>query len=239
MRRHVRSAAIATSLVLAAGLVGSGIGLASSSSNGFKACANKHGTLSLLTKGTCAKHFRKVSIGARGPAGPSDVYVATGAATVVVDLRHPAVTGTSTMPYPLSLPAGSYLVNWQVETSGFKHTPGPPAGQVYTLKQGCAPSSTSGANVRYGPPDAQASSLMSDDYNTPSNTTSFDFDTTLRNVWALKVPSGGAQLSVACEPSSLVDATGTTSTADSEFALAHLAATKVATLHGSDPVIAP
>lgn len=64
-----RRAAGACVIVVVIGVAGTAVGVAASSSNGYKACASKKGTLSLLKKGHCKSGSNEVSVGAQGPKG--------------------------------------------------------------------------------------------------------------------------------------------------------------------------
>lgn len=79
-------AVIAGGAVLAA--VATGVAAAATPSTGFGACANSSHRLALQnSSGHCPRHFSKVKIGARGPAGPSGVvsmtHYAPGGATPI------------------------------------------------------------------------------------------------------------------------------------------------------------
>jgi hypothetical protein len=97
-----------------------GVTYASASRHGAKACVTSKGYLALRSaKGNCPRHTRKVTLGKqgaagppgkRGPAGPSNGYVATTRNTPVYPFG-------STTVASLRLPAGSYSLIGAVDSS--------------------------------------------------------------------------------------------------------------------------
>ncbi|MDX6253876.1 MAG: hypothetical protein QOJ11_210 [Frankiales bacterium] len=130
MVRHVRVVGIGLAVAV---VFGGGMATASVRTPAtVKACADKHGSLSLLSKGKCATgtHLLRIGVtgprgaagaagpagvpgnpgpsgavgppGAVGPSGPSDVYAWAGD----LNQTHPASA-------VLTAPAGNYVVRWQ------------------------------------------------------------------------------------------------------------------------------
>jgi hypothetical protein len=214
----------------------SGVAVAASAAakpSGYTACANSKHQLAVSHHGTCAKHFYKVKIGSRGPAGaqgPSDVYVASGSVTVAA----PVISRQSHIaPGPalqLSLPAGSYLLSWKVEFSGSKSVIGD-TNPPYSVILDCDPESTTAG---FGQDDLTKTTVVSDSYDGGSNTTRYDFIVPLSNFWAIKVPSGGTKITMNCGPPILTGTTGVSTTVDSESLSGQIVATRTAHVHGSD-----
>lgn len=65
-RRRVAAASV---VVVVIGIAGTAVGVAASSSGGYKACASKKGALSLLKKGHCKSGASEVAVGSQGPQG--------------------------------------------------------------------------------------------------------------------------------------------------------------------------
>jgi hypothetical protein len=124
MVRHVRVVGIGLAVAL---VFGGGMATASVKTPAtVKACADKHGSLSLLSKGKCATgtHLLRIGVtgprgaagaagpagvpgnpgpsGAVGPSGPSDVYAWAG-----------NLNQTQPASAVLTAPAGNYVVRWQ------------------------------------------------------------------------------------------------------------------------------
>lgn len=200
--------------------------------------------MALESHGKCAKHFHEVKLGARGAAGPSDVYVATGgidlqpAAPAVAKAAHER-RGTPSLLEPLlrlSLPAGSYLVTWRADFRLTASSGGGPAGQDYSVYLECTPEWNSAAHKGFGQPASEFVALTPDGYDAGNDTTSFDLRSSLTDFWALKVPSGGAKITMECSEPLLTDEFGGNADADSFSASGQIEATKVAKLHGFDDV---
>jgi hypothetical protein len=216
----------------------SGIAVAASAAakpSGYSACANSKHQLAVSKHGKCAKHFHQVKLGARGPAGargPSDVYVATGS----FDVAGPVVQPFShLLPAPalsLSLPAGSYLVAWQVQDFGTKSVSGNTSAAL-TLTVNCEPQASNHGG--FGPDDEVSSALVPDNFDAGSNLTRYNFTEQMSDFWAVKVPHGGAQITMNCGPPVLADHDGFSSSADTNSLSGQIEATATTKIHGSDP----
>lgn len=210
----------------------SGIAVAASAAakpSGYTACTNSKHQLSLTHHGKCAKHSHKVSVGARGATGPSDVYVATGN----VNVASPAIRSRSRIspapPVHLSLPAGSYLVSWQVQFDTTFSETGMPADKEYTALVDCSPTTPKDG---FGQSDIVTSTVVPDNY---SGTSSFRFDLPLRGLWALKVPAGGTKITMNCQPPMLTNLNGgAAADATTNTLSGQIEATRTGTIHGND-----
>jgi hypothetical protein len=139
---------IATSAVLVA-TVGIGVATGASAARHYKACATHAGVLTLETHGHCLKGSKPVSLGARGPkgaagtsgkTGPSNVYgyyyvFSTG--TGIQTGQTPPPTDGTLSPTLLTLPAGSYVLRWDMSAFGAS------SGEA-----SCVPSYTTGSAPR-------------------------------------------------------------------------------------------
>jgi hypothetical protein len=117
---------------------------ASGKTSAAKACVSKSKTLSLISHGKCAKHTRKVTLGARGPSGAGPAYLSSGSA--VVSVGHPKTLTTVT------LPKGEYLLT----ESGWVSDPSEAHGAIGTCKinDGSTPIAITAFNVlSKNPPD--------------------------------------------------------------------------------------
>jgi hypothetical protein len=215
---------------------------AATKSSGYTACSNSHHVLAMSKHGKCAKHFHKVKLGARGPAGPSDLYTAAGSVDLTASgaEARPATRLTNrpslvAPPVHLKLPAGSYLITWRVDFNVSASSGGSPVGQSITAALDCSPQSISGSGTSFGPEDAQYFPLSPFGYDNGTDTSTFRLRTPLSDSWALNVPSRGATMSIICLPPALEDEFGATSTADTSIAGGELVATKVGSLHQQVP----
>jgi hypothetical protein len=208
---------------------------AAAKSSGYTACANSKHQLAVSKHGKCAKHFHKVSVGARGAAGargPSDVYVASGN----FDAAGPAVQPQSHISpaatLQLSLPAGSYLVSWQVQDLGSKAV-FTNATAPYTLDVNCEPGASNHGGI--GQDDVVNSTVVPDNYDAAMTETRYDFIAQMSDFWAVTIPQGGAQITMNCSPPILIDHDGFSSAADSNALSGQIEATRTTKIHGSDP----
>jgi hypothetical protein len=108
-----------------------GITLAATTTSGYSACSNAKHQLALLnSRGHCAAHYRKVAVGARGPAGarghagppgkqgpPGQNGVTNG--YVALNTASGTLSLTDLAPVvQLSLPAGKYTLSAKTVASG-------------------------------------------------------------------------------------------------------------------------
>jgi hypothetical protein len=240
LRGGIVMAKLNVARALAAGIVlvaVSGIAVAAdgaAKSSGYTACANSKHQLAVSKHGKCAKHFHKVSVGARGPAGargPSDVYVASGNLAVAAPTYRARPTLAPVTSLSLTLPAGLYLLQWQVLFSGEKVVSGNATTAPYTMTLECSPVSSGGG---FGQRDLVNSTLSSDEFDAGAVTTRFEFLRQLSDFWAVTIPAGGAHITMDCDPPMLVGPTGTSTTVDSTSLSGQIEATRTTNVHGSD-----
>jgi hypothetical protein len=111
---------ISIAVVAAAGLVGGGVGIAdATSSHAVKACVNSSGFLVSATKHSCPRGSHAAAVGATGPRGANGAKGAKGdtGATGPSTLYTKQITAFDDSS-KLTLPAGSYAVNWSLEADG-------------------------------------------------------------------------------------------------------------------------
>jgi hypothetical protein len=211
---------------------------AATKSSGYTACSNSHHVLAVSKHGKCAKHFHKVKLGARGPAGPSDVYAADG--SVSFTPTAPAVTPGSRRanrpavvapPLTLTLPAGSYLLTWRVDMSVRVLSGGEPDEQDNTATLTCTPEAVSRTGATFGLSDIRDVPLSPTSYDNSTGVATFDLRTPLSDLWPLKVPAGGVRVIMSCPEPTAHDEFGAELSLDSDDASGQLVATKVGTLH--------
>jgi hypothetical protein len=107
---------ISIAAVVAVGLVGGGVGIAdATSSHGVKACVNAKGYVVAATKHSCPRGSHAATVGAVGPRGKAGAKGAKGdrgaiGPATVYTKAITAFDGSS----KLTLPAGSYAVNWSL-----------------------------------------------------------------------------------------------------------------------------
>jgi hypothetical protein len=121
---------MAIAAIAAASLATFAVGLtavaAATTAKPVKACVNTKHDLSLLKKGKCAAGSHKVSIAVKGPRGAkgkNGLSTGYGASTPGTTGNYLLTTGYSTIT-SLSLPAGRYIVTWNVTMSNDSATAG-------------------------------------------------------------------------------------------------------------------
>jgi hypothetical protein len=201
MRAHrLLTAAIGAAALLVAATGTYAVG--ASHAKGFHACADSKGRLALLSHHRCAKGKHAVTIGATGATGPrgtagkngeKGAQGATGPLSAIVQ------SYSSKNVNNLSLPAGTYVINWQVLTIGTVENIG--TGGYYTISYGCSPklapptgSPTGGSTVR------DSFALVPSVYTVSNNTSYFEWQHTFTGMWTATVPAGMTDtLSLGCE----------------------------------------
>jgi hypothetical protein len=198
------------------------------------ACTNAHHTLGLRVDGRCAKHFHKVSVGASPVPGLGTVYVKYGLVSAAAGDRHRPLAHDELPMATVNVPGGDYVVHWQGFLEGNTTHPGQPSTQDLTFTAQCQPRSTSGADVSVGLLDVVSAAMAPEDYDSEDGQSHFDFGHSMTGFWVIRVPSGGAQLSVLCSPPVVTDGTGQDSAPDSYLYGGQVEAVRIAAIHGSD-----
>jgi hypothetical protein len=192
--------------------------------SGFHACATVKRALKLTSKGNCPKGSHRVTVGATGARGPSDVYVSSKRNNA--PLTKPAIK--------VRLPAGHYLESWTVEAGGQFSNPGAPTGQQYHVHLYCVPGiEFDGAVGTFGQDDTEDVTIEPDDYSVPLDLSEFTYTHTLTGQWAVTVESKEF-LVVSCNISAS-DGDGNSAGPDSQYWDAQIVATKTSAIHTVAP----
>jgi hypothetical protein len=117
------SASAAVAPVMAVAIVATGLGgvtVAATASKGVKACETSKGVLAIASSaGSCSRHDKKVTLGARGARGAVGAKGATGPSNGYVDTTRfsSSLSTSGTEILSVALPAGSYVLSGDIGLS--------------------------------------------------------------------------------------------------------------------------
>jgi hypothetical protein len=192
--------------------------------SGYLACASAKRALVVSSHGACPHGTHRVTLGATGRRGPSDVYVSS--------KRTSGALTTEALKMPV--PAGHYDATWTVDATGQFSNPGAPTGQQYAVHIYCVPGvDFKGTVGTFGQDDTEDFTIEPDNYSISTDTSEFSYDHTLTGSWAVTLDPKEA-LVVSCNISAS-DGSGNPAGPDSQLWTAQIVATRIGAIHTVKP----